>query len=217
MPRNPRLCFEGAFYHITSRGDNKEKIFYNEWDRKAMFSLLKEAKSKFCFRLHAYTLMQNHFHFVIETSEKGTISEIMHHINGKYTKHFNSMHKRSGHLFQGRFHGVLIDKDNYLLEVTRYVHLNPVRAGLVEYPEEYKWSSYRHYIGLARNDFVDKELILDMISPDRSNQVTMYLNFTKEGLKLDFKKFKDGLYKGAFSPKKKLIPNEPKYQEIVCN
>jgi len=208
MSRKPRLCFDGAFYHITSRGDNKEKIFHNEWDRKTLFSLLREAMNKFRFILHAYVLMQNHFHFVIETSEKGTISEIMHDINGKYTKYFNVAHKRTGHLFQGRFHDNLIDKDNYLLEVTRYVHLNPVRAGLASYPEEYKWSSYRYYIGLANCDFINKNLVLDIISPDKSKQAILYSDFIRDGLKLDFSKFRENLYKGALVPEKNSLCNK---------
>lgn len=201
MSRKPRICFEGAFYHVTSRGDNKEKIFYNDWDRKAMLSLLKKAKKKFHFKLHVFVLMRNHFHFMIETSEDGTISEIMHYLNGTYTKYFNHEHERSGHLFQDRFHGVLVDRDAYLLEVSRYIHLNPVRARLVAHPVDYKWSSYKNYIGDTSNDLVDKDLILNMISPNVSDQIALYADFVNDGLLLDFKKFKERLYRGLLGPK----------------
>lgn len=200
MSRKPRICFEKAFYHVTSRGDNKEKIFRNDWNRKVMFNLLKKAKEDFRFKLRTFVLMRNHFHFVIETSESGTISEIMHYINGNYTKYFNNVHERCGHLFQGRFHGVLIDRDAYLLEVSRYIHLNPVRAGLVVHPKDYKWSSYLSYVGVVKDDLVDKDLILDMISSDVATQIDSYVHFVNDGLNLDFAKFKEKLYSGQLGP-----------------
>lgn len=200
MSRKPRICFEGAFYHVTSRGDNKEKIFSNNLDRKRIFYFFKEAKEKFCFKLHAFVLMRNHFHLVVETSTKGTISQIMHYINSNYTKYFNGSHNRIGHLFQGRFHSNLIDKDAYLLEVSRYIHLNPVRAGLVERPEHYKWSSYSVYLDQGNHRFVDTKLILGMMSDDFASQSKLYVNFVNDGLNKDFQEFRYKLYKGLLAP-----------------
>lgn len=200
MVRKPRVCFEGAFYHVTSRGDNKEKIFSNNWDRKKILHLLEKAKERFYFKLHVFVLMRNHYHLVIETSQQGTISQIMHYVNSNYTKHFNWSHKRSGHLFQARFHSVLIDRDAYLLEVSRYVHLNPVRAGLVSRPEDYKWSSYFTYIGAAKSSLVDKDLILEMISPNPDSQIKLYIDFVNDGLGKDSRAVKEKLYKGLLGP-----------------
>ena len=200
MSRKPRLCFEGAFYHLTSRGDNKERIFSNNWDRTKILHLLKQAKERFCFKLHAYVLMRNHFHLLIQTTTQGTISQIMHYSNSNYTKYFNWSHQRTGHLFQGRFHSNLIDRDAYLLEVSRYVHLNPVRAGLVSRPEDYKWTSYPTYIGGANNRLVDKDLILDMISPNPASQGKLYIEFVNDGLRKDSCEFKERLYNGLLAP-----------------
>lgn len=200
MSRKPRICFEKAFYHVTNRGDNKEKIFCNDSDRKRMVSFLKKAKEKYCFKLHAFVLMRNHFHLVIETSTVGTISQIMHSINTNYTKYFNWSHNRTGHLFQGRFNSNLIDKDAYLLEVSRYVNLNPVRAGFVERPEHYKWSSYLTYLGQTNYYFIDTELILNMMSDDPAFQSKLYSDFVSDGLRKDFKEFRWKLYKGLLAP-----------------
>ena len=201
MSRKLRPCFEGGFYHVTNRGDNQEKIFSSNSDRVGMLDLLKKTKKKFGFKLHAFVFMRNHFHLLIETTDQGTISEIMQYINGNYTKLFNWIHKRTGHLFQGRFHSSLIDKDAYLLEVSRYIHLNPVRAGLAKLPEDYKWSSYRGYLKKTKDDFIDKDLILSMISNDTENQVELYSKFVKAGISGELKVFKEKLYKGQLGPR----------------
>ena len=201
MPRKPRICFEGAFYHVTARGDNKERIFSNNWDRKKLFGLIRETKKRFDFILHCYVLMRNHFHLLIETGRTGTISEIMHYINSNYTRYFNKAHKRNGHLFQGRFHDSMIDRDAYLLEVSRYIHLNPVRAGIVKRPEDYKWSSYLYYIGREKDQIVCKDLVLNTITEDSASQAEFYMKFVNEGLNKDFDNFKYKLYHGLLAPK----------------
>jgi REP element-mobilizing transposase RayT len=203
MPRKPRLSYAGAFHHITTRGNNQQRIFLNNYDRKKYLFLLKEGKVKFQFKIHVYVLMRNHTHLIIELSEKATISQIMHWLNTTYTKYFNREHQRKGHLFHDRFHSVLIDKDAYLLEVSRYVHLNPVRAGIVEHPEDYKWSSYLVYIGEKEKEdnLVEKSLILNMISENKDLQVKLYKEFVNEGINKDFRQFREKLYKGLLSPK----------------
>jgi REP element-mobilizing transposase RayT len=194
VPRKPRICFTGAFYHITCRGDNQERIFFNASDRRRFLRILSAAKHKFNFNLHAFVLMRNHFHLLIETSAEGTASKIMHSVNGNYTKCFNYFHKRSGHLFQGRFHSVLVNRDAYLLEVSRYIHLNPLRAGIVKFPEEHKWSSYHFYVGLKTNSLLSTDLILSLMNQDTLLQKVLYKNFVYDGINKNFSELRSKLY-----------------------
>ncbi len=146
MARPLRIEFAGALYHITSRGDHRESIYEDEEDREAFLSVLAEVVERYNWICHAFCLMTNHYHLIIETVE-GNLSQGMRHLNGVYTQATNQRHNRVGHLFQGRFKGILVDKDAYLLELSRYVVLNPVRAGIVNLPEQWPWSSYRAMMG----------------------------------------------------------------------
>jgi len=141
----PRLCFEGALYHLTVRGNNREPIFGDDTDRQQYLRLLKRYKDRFRFTLHAYALMTNHVHVILEPAGGTTVSRIMQCLTITYTKYFNRRYGRVGHVFQGRFHSRLIEKDTYLLVASRYVHLNPVRAKIVRHPADFPWSSYRAY------------------------------------------------------------------------
>lgn len=144
----PRLCFDGALYHVTARGDNREPIFVDDLDRRRYLELLSRYKrQRFHFTLHAYALMTNHVHLLLEPAAGTVVSRIMQCLAITYTRYFNRRHQRVGHVFQGRFRSRLIEQEVYLLVASRYVHLNPVRAGLVQHPEEYPWSSYRSYLG----------------------------------------------------------------------
>ncbi len=146
MARPLRLEFPGALFHVTSRGNERKPIFRCDADRLMFLTLLAEAVRRFDWMIHAYVLMTNHFHLVIETPRE-TLSEGMHWLNGTYAQWFNRKYKRVGHLLQGRFSSFLIEKEAYLAEVMRYVVLNPVRAKMVELPEQYRWSSYRAMAG----------------------------------------------------------------------
>lgn len=146
MARALRIEYPGAFYHITSRGNERKSIYRNKSDRRSFLLYLKSANLRYGALIHAYCLMDNHYHILLGTP-KGNLSQIMRHINGAYTTRFNIKHKRKGHLFQGRYKAILVDADAYLAELSRYIHLNPVRAGIVDMPEKYSWSSYRYYIG----------------------------------------------------------------------
>ena len=148
MARPLRIEFPGAVYHVTSRGDRHEAIFVDDDDRYALLEVVGQALSRFDAQMLAYCLMGNHYHFVLHTRQ-GNLSLLMRHINGVYTQTFNRRHSKVGHLFQGRFIAILVDRDAYLLEVCRYVELNPVRAGVARKPEAWRWSSYRTHIGLA--------------------------------------------------------------------
>lgn len=146
MARPLRIEFPGALYHVTSRGDRREPIFEDDEDRLKFMDVLAEVAKRFNWICYAYCLMTNHYHLVVETPE-GNLSKGMRQLNGMYTQASNRRHKRVGHLFQGRFKGILVDRDSYLLELARYVVLNPVRAGMVRHPKEYPWSSYGMMVG----------------------------------------------------------------------
>ena len=146
MARPLRIEFPGAVYHVTTRGDRREDIFVDDEDRRALLEVVAQALSRFDAEALAYCLMGNHYHFVLHTRQ-ANLSSLMRHINGVYTQTYNRRHNKVGHLFQGRFKAILVDRDAYLLEVCRYVDLNPVRARLVTKPQSWPWSSYRAHVG----------------------------------------------------------------------
>lgn len=146
MSRPLRVEYPGAFYHVTSRGNERRTVFQSNRDREKYLSYVEAAHERYGAVIHAYCLMGNHYHLLLETP-RGNLSKILHYINGAYTTYFNIKRSRSGHLFQGRFKGILVDKDEYCKELSRYIHLNPVRVGMVKAPLEYPWSSYRYFVG----------------------------------------------------------------------
>ncbi|HEV8259768.1 MAG TPA: transposase [Burkholderiales bacterium] len=146
MARPLRIEFPGAVYHVTARGDRREPIFVDDADRQALLEVIAQALSRFDAQMLAYCLMGNHYHFVLHTRQ-ANLSLLMRQINGVYTQAFNRRHDKVGHLFQGRFKAILVDRDTYLLEVCRYVELNPVAARIVRKPQAWSWSSYRAHVG----------------------------------------------------------------------
>ena len=146
MTRPLRIEYPGAVYHITSRGNEKKAISKDEQDHENFLNTLQRVNKRYNWLCHAYCLMTNHYHLLIETPD-GNLSLGMRQLNGVYTQLYNKRHQRNGHLFQGRFKGILIQKDSHLLEVCRYVVLNPVRAKMAESPEQWRWSSYRATAG----------------------------------------------------------------------
>jgi REP element-mobilizing transposase RayT len=143
-----RIEFAGAFYHVGSRGNRKQPIFQSDEDRHFFLNCLRQAHERFGALFHAFCLMDNHYHLFLETP-RGGLSRIMHLINLKYACYFNAKYAHCGHTFQSRFEGVLVQAEEYARELSCYIHLNPVRAGMVGRPEEYRWSNYGEYIGLA--------------------------------------------------------------------
>ncbi|WP_222619412.1 REP-associated tyrosine transposase [Undibacterium hunanense] len=141
MVRPLRLEFAGALYHVTSRGDRREDIYLDDDDRQEWLTVLAEVCDRFNWAVHAYCEMSNHYHLLVETID-GNLSRGMRQLNGLYTQRFNRRHKQVGHLFQGRYKAILIQKEAHLLELARYIVLNPVRAGMVSLPEQWHWSSY---------------------------------------------------------------------------
>ncbi len=148
MARPLRIEFAGALYHVTSRGDGREAIFLDDDDRYLFLGGLAEVVRDCNWVVHAYCLMDNHYHLLVETPE-GNLSKGMRQLNGVYTQRFNRRQGRVGHVFQGRYKAILVQKDSYLLELARYIVLNPVRAQMVRHPAEWPWSSYRATAGLG--------------------------------------------------------------------
>ena len=180
MARSLRIEYEGAFYHITSRGNERKEIFRAPGDYERFNHYLNEAQDKYNYLLHGYILMTNHYHLIMETN-KANLHQIMHYLNGSYTTYFNRMNGRSGHLFQGRYKAIVVDVDNYLLELSRYLHLNPVRAGMVKRPEEYPYSSYTSFIGIGKRKeaVVFRDRIWGMISGDGRRATQKYRRFVE--------------------------------------
>ena len=161
MGRPLRIEYPDAHYHVTSRGNERKDVFKSQKDREQFLSYLESAVSRYDAVIHAYCLMSNHFHLLLKTPSSN-LSKIMQHINGAYTSYFNAKRKRSGHLFQGRYKAIVIEVDEYIQELSRYIHLNPVRANMVARPEEYRWSSYLDYIGVRKHpDWLETSCILD--------------------------------------------------------
>ncbi|UCH01225.1 MAG: transposase [Deltaproteobacteria bacterium] len=160
MARPLRIQYPGAFYHITSRGNELKDVFKSQKDREKFLSYFETATHRYGALIHVYCLMNNHYHILMETPE-GNLSQIMHHINASYTTYFNVKRKRAGHLFQGRYKAILVDADEYAKELSRYIHLNPVRAGIVDDPGKYSWSSCRYYIGQEKaSEWLSRDFIL---------------------------------------------------------
>ncbi len=183
MVRPLRIEYPGAVYHVTSRGDRREPIAVDDVDRAAFFAILAQAFERFDAHALAYCLMGNHYHLVILTRE-ANLSRLMRHINGVYTQTFNRRHQLTGHLFQGRFKAILVDSDSYLLEVCRYVDLNPVRANMVDSPDAYPWSSYRALTGLAdKPHWLDSQSVYEQVAPGKSaiQAAKKYEEFVSQG------------------------------------
>jgi REP element-mobilizing transposase RayT len=185
MARPLRLEHEGAVWHVTARGNERKNIFRSDADRLLFLALLAAAVKRCNWIVHVYTLMSNHFHLVIETPEK-TLSRGMQWLDGQYARRFNKRHKRVGHLFQGRFYAQLVQKESHLLELTRYVVLNPVRAGMVERPEEYRWSSYRATVGLeAPPAWLTIDWVLGQFGSEPKAAAVRYAEFVDAGVGIE--------------------------------
>jgi REP element-mobilizing transposase RayT len=157
MSRPLRIEFPDAVYHVTSRGDRREPIYRDDADRQAQLDLLAQAMDRFDAQVLAYCQMGNHHHFVIHT-RAANLSRLMRHVNGVYTQAFNRRHGLVGHLFQGRFKAILVDRDAHLLALCRYVERNPVAAGLVQHPADWRWSSCRAHLGIDPTpDWLDSD------------------------------------------------------------
>ena len=187
MSRPLRIEFDGAWYHVMNRGIARKNIFNNNNQRYFFLNLLEEASRKFKIEFHAYCLMSNHYHLLIHTPKSG-LAKAMRHINGIYTQCFNKFEKRDGPLFKGRYKAILIDDDEYLLNVSRYIHLNPVEARMVDVPEEYHWSSYRIYIQKCLpSRWLNTDMILSLIVENQASDD--YQHYVNLGVDEETKEF----------------------------
>ncbi len=182
MARPLRIEYPGALYHVTARGNARQAIYKDDADRRAFLNVLEAVVERFNWLCHAYCLMGNHYHLLIETPD-GNLSKGMRELNGRYTQAFNRRHRRVGHLFQGRFKAILIEREGYLLELCRYVVLNPVRARMARSPDKYKWSSYRATAGQGRApSFLTTDWVLAQFAKRRPEAQRRYRRFVREGL-----------------------------------
>ena len=163
MPRPLRIHYPYACYHVMNRGAGRQKIFENNFHRTIFINLLRECRKLFNINIYAYCLMGNHYHILLSTPDSN-LSRVMRHLNGVYTQKYNRLMKRDGSLFRGRYQAKLVDEDCYRLLVTRYIHLNPVEAGIVQNPVEYQWSSYRAYLGFTQKpDWLSINVIIEQL------------------------------------------------------
>lgn len=182
MARPLRIEFSGALYHVMSRGNDRRAIVRDNADRNRRMAWLARTVETYRWRLHAFALMDNHEHLFVETPEPN-LSAGMQHLNGSYTSYYNRRHRRVGHLFQGRFKSQIIDNEGYYWEISRYIHLNPVRAGLVRRPEEWAWSSYPGYHRASRAlAWVTYERVLREFGRQAEPARRAYRRFVAEGM-----------------------------------
>lgn len=177
MSRKPRLHYNGAIYHVTARGNNRQTIFNDEYDKTYYQTLVQHYKEKFACSLYAYVFMDNHVHLLVQVANQ-PISKFMQGIQQCYTMHYNYKYLHVGHVFQQRYKAVLCDNDSYLLTVVRYIHNNPVKAKVVN-TLDYDWSSHNNYVR-GNCSFVDTPAVLRMFADERNTAIQKYLSFMKE-------------------------------------
>ncbi len=186
MARPLRIEYPNAFYHITSRGNEQRAIFGSKGDYERLLGYFESATERYGARIHCFCLMPNHYHLLLETP-RANLRRILHHLNTSYTNFFNAKTHRVGHLFQGRYRAILVEKDAYALELSRYIHLNPVRAHLVKEPSQYTWSSYLTYVEEERRwGWLERKFILGQLSSNEREARRRYQVFIREGMVRSF-------------------------------
>lgn len=199
MARALRIEYAGALYHITSRGNKQENIYLSEADNGLFLEILSEVCVRCNWLCYAYCLMSNHYHLLIETP-MGNISRGMQLLNGIYTQRFNRIHSRVGHVFQGRYKSILVEKENYLLELSRYIVINPVRAKMVAKVNDWVWSSYQNTIRQTlKQPWLSTDFILSLFSSDLPTAIKKYQAFVEDGLMVGspWKNLKKQIYLGS--------------------
>jgi len=181
MARKPRIEYDGAVFHVVVRGNQRQVVFRGDEDYRKYLEVIDHYRERRGFRVYGYVLMRNHVHLCIGMGTE-PLSKIMQGINQRYTMYFNRKYRKEGHLFQGRYKAIVCDADSYLALLVRYLHLNPVRARIVPAPEDYEWSSHRHYLGQIRTRLVDEEPVLRMFSEDKGAARRMYRRFIENGM-----------------------------------
>jgi len=180
MSRPLRIEFPGAWYHVMNRGRRSEAIFSEKEDYSEFLDLLIEISEIWNANIAAYCLMSNHYHVLLQTPE-GNISRCMRHLNGLYTQKFNRRHGFDGQLFRGRYKSILVCNDSHLLQLVRYIHKNPVKAGMVKEMQNYEWSSYKGYLSYSRKwKWLHKDYIFSMITPKKKGRLKPFIEFMQD-------------------------------------
>ena len=187
MARKPRLHIPGGLYHVILRGNGGNDIFFSDIDRLYFESLVGEGIKRFGHRIHAYCWMKNHAHMAIQVG-RVPLSKIIQNLSFRYTRYINKKMGQFGHLFQGRYKAILVDAESYLLELVRYIHLNPVRAKLVKRPEDYNWSGHNSYIGKKRDSWLTDEWVLGQFSEHGGKAIERYKDFIAEGIGEEYRR-----------------------------
>ena len=180
MARKPRLHVPGGVYHVMLRGNGGQDIFFDAEDRSHLYLLIQQGVERYRHRIHGFCCMPNHLHLVIQVKE-APLSQIMQNLAFRYTRWINTKHTRSGHVFQGRYKAILVEADRYLLELVRYIHLNPVRAGFVKDPADYPWSSHRAYVGREELPWLWTDWVLSYFAKRVHTCRQRYAAFVQEG------------------------------------
>jgi REP element-mobilizing transposase RayT len=239
MSRPLRIQYPGAWYHVMNRGRRREVIFHAKEDYLAFIEVLKETVSLWNIKIAAYCLMPNHYHLLLQTPE-GNLSRCMRHINGVYTQRYNRRNRHDGQLFRGRYKSILLDSDNYLTVLVRYIHRNPLRAGIVNRPEDYAWSSHNGYLSKSSKwNWLNKEACFQLLTHVKSKRLREYREFideedSKEIVSIFSKKkalsvlgtekfgnwvkekYSDFLFKEEIPETKALVPCREKIKLAVC-
>jgi putative transposase len=181
MPRHPRVHAEGLLFHVMARGNDGQKIFLGETDYQAFNDALRTVRQRYPFSLYAYALMPNHFHLLLEVHRFPTARILQSLLTG-YSRRFNKIHHRRGHLFEGRYKAIVCDRDSYLLELVRYIHLNPVRASLVKRPGEWPWSGHGEYLGKEKRGLIDSGPAMAQL-----RTAARYEAFIRDGAKVNYR------------------------------
>lgn len=179
MSRPLRLEFPGAIYHLTARGNRRATIYADDNDRLVWLAILGEAAERFNFVIHAYCIMPNHFHLLVRTVD-GNLARGIRHLNGSYSQYYNRRHSLSGHLFQGRYHAVLVLGQSYLLELARYIALNPLRAQLIDNVDDWLWGSHYHILNGHAPAWLDTEWLLSQFGDE--DRLARYRTHVAEGV-----------------------------------
>ncbi len=196
MARKPRIHYPGAVYHVMLRGNGGQDIFFDLADRSRFLLFIQQGLERFFHRVYAYCLMDNHVHLALQVADT-PLSKIMQNLGFRYTQYINREQQRTGHLFQGRFKALLIDEENYLLQLVRYIHLNPLRAGMVKHLDEYPWSSHGCYLGCRKTPWLTVDKVLGELDENRGRAQQKYGRFVQDGLVEGHRKeFHRGTYEG---------------------
>ena len=185
MARKPRIHYAAAYYHVMLRGNGGMLIFYDQADYNMLLDLVHQSIIRFNYRMHAFCLMTNHAHFAIQVGDI-SLSKIIQNISFRYTRYINKKQKRIGHLFQGRYKALIVERDTYLLQLVRYIHLNPLRANMVANLVDYLWSSHLTYLGKSKISWLTTQSVFELLTPNQNQSVVAYQQFMSQDPDLNF-------------------------------